>query len=88
MAPQPTHAAAGLLAAVSALAALRKAEAQASRDWRAYEHVQDEIAITLTLTDAGRAARAPGATARSTHVFENAKLALTYMVEGGQHRDR
>ena len=45
-----SRAAAGLLAAVSALAALREAEAQASRDWRGYEHVQDEIAITLTLT--------------------------------------
>jgi hypothetical protein len=44
------RAAAGQFAAVSALAARREAEAQASGDWRAFEHVQDEIAITLTLT--------------------------------------
>jgi hypothetical protein len=42
--------AAGLYAAISKIAALREAEARASGDWRAYQHVQDEIAITLTLT--------------------------------------
>ncbi|MDX6389289.1 MAG: hypothetical protein QOJ73_352 [Streptosporangiaceae bacterium] len=44
------RAAAGQFAAISTIAARREAEAQASGDWRPYQHVQDEIAITLTLT--------------------------------------
>jgi hypothetical protein len=42
--------AAGQLAAVSELAARRKAEAAARGDWRGYEHAEDEIAAALTLT--------------------------------------
>jgi hypothetical protein len=38
------------LSAVSDLAGRREAEAQASRDWRAFQHVDDEIAVALTLT--------------------------------------
>ncbi len=49
------RAAAGQFAAISELAARREAEAQASGDWRAFEHVEDEIALTLTLTRPGAA---------------------------------
>jgi hypothetical protein len=49
------RAAAGQFAAISELAARREAEAQASGDWRAFEHVEDEIAIALTLTRPGAA---------------------------------
>jgi len=44
------RAAALKLSAVSALAARRAAGARASGDWRPAEHVNDEIAIALTLT--------------------------------------
>jgi hypothetical protein len=47
------RAAAGLLAAVSELAARRRAEGQASGDWRAFEHTEDEIAAALTVTRHG-----------------------------------
>ncbi len=44
------HAAAGLLAAVSELAARREAEGSDTRDWRPLEHADDEVAIALTMT--------------------------------------
>ncbi|HEY4851779.1 MAG TPA: hypothetical protein VII22_13340, partial [Streptosporangiaceae bacterium] len=47
------RAAAGLLAAVSELAARRKAEGRASGDWRAFGHTEDEIAAALTVTRHG-----------------------------------
>ena len=47
------RAVAGLLAAVSELAARRKAEGRASGDWRAFEHTEDELAATLTMTRHG-----------------------------------
>ena len=47
------RAAAGLLAAVSELAARRRSEALASGDWRGFEHAEDEIAVALTLTRFG-----------------------------------
>jgi hypothetical protein len=47
------RAAAGLLAAVSELAARRSAEGRASGDWRAFEHTEDEIAAALTVTRHG-----------------------------------
>jgi hypothetical protein len=49
------RAAAGQLAAVSELAARRKAEGRANGDWRAFEHTEDEIAAALTLTRHGAA---------------------------------
>lgn len=42
--------AAGLLAAVSELAARRKGQALAGGDWRGFEHAEDEVAVALTLT--------------------------------------
>ena len=47
------RAVAGLLAAVSELAARRKAEGRASGDWRTFEHTEDEIAAALTVTRHG-----------------------------------
>jgi hypothetical protein len=44
------RAAAGRLAAVAELAGRREAEGSDTRDWRPLEHVEDEIAIALTLT--------------------------------------
>jgi hypothetical protein len=41
------------LSAVSDLAARRAAEARASGDWRAFEHVEDEVAVALTMTRHG-----------------------------------
>jgi hypothetical protein len=49
------RAAAGQFAHISELAARREAAAKASRDWRAFEHVQDEIALAMTLTRPGAA---------------------------------
>ena len=44
------RAAAGQLAVISQIAARHEAQARASGDWRGFEHAQDEIALTLTLT--------------------------------------
>jgi hypothetical protein len=49
------RAAAGQFAHISELAARREAAAKASGDWRAFEHVQDEIALAMTLTRPGAA---------------------------------
>jgi hypothetical protein len=44
------RATAGLLAAISEVAARRRSEALACGDWRGFEHAEDEIAVALTLT--------------------------------------
>jgi hypothetical protein len=49
------RAAAAQFAAVRELAARREAQARADRDWRTFEHVQDEIALAMTLTRPGAA---------------------------------
>jgi hypothetical protein len=41
------------LSAVSALAARREADGRATGDWRPFEHVDDEVAVALTLTRRG-----------------------------------